>query len=139
MRTQIFLADFSNLHQMREFVAQAARDAGFDEQEIYAVKLATDEAASNIIEHAYKEQEGGQIEITCQTRSDGLAVILHDQGRPFDPQRVRKPNLRAKLPRRSIGGLGLYIIYQLMDEVQYQSDPETGNMLTLFKRKRGGE
>jgi len=139
MRTQIFLADFSNLHQMREFVAQAARDAGFDEQEIYAVKLATDEAASNIIEHAYKEQQGGQIEITCQVHSDGLAVILHDHGLSFNPQRVRKPNLRAKLSRRSIGGLGLYIIYQLMDEVRYQSDPETGNVLTLFKRKRGDE
>jgi serine/threonine-protein kinase RsbW len=135
MRTQLFLADFSNLQQMREFVAQAARDAGFDEQETYAVQLATDEAASNIIEHAYRGQEGGQIEITCQARSDGLVVILRDHGRSFDPQRVRPPNLKAKLSRRSIGGLGLYMIYHLMDEVQYQTEPGAGNVLTLFKRR----
>lgn len=139
MRTEIFLADFSNLNQIREFVARAAQDSGLEEREIYAAQLAVDEAASNIIEHAYAGQEGGEIEVTCQLRPDGLMVILRDHGRPFDPKQVRKPNLSSKLSRRSVGGLGVHIIYQLMDEIHYQTDPDEGNVLTLFKRKGGGK
>lgn len=139
MRTEIFLADFSNLNQIREFVARAAQDSGLEEREIYAAQLAVDEAASNIIEHAYAGQEGGEIEVTCHLRPDGLMVILRDHGRPFDPNQVRKPNLSSKLSRRSVGGLGVHIIYQLMDEIHYQTDPDGGNVLTLFKRKGGGK
>lgn len=137
MRTEILSADFSNLDHIREFVAQAARDAGLDDKEAYAVQLAVDEAASNIIEHAYRDMPGGQIEITCSQRLDGLAVILRDHGRSFDPKQVRKPNLGAKLSRRSIGGLGLYMIHKLMDDVHYEATVGAGNVLTLFK-KRGG-
>ncbi len=135
MRTEIFPADFSNLERIREFVAQAAVDAGLDDKEVYAVQLAVDEAATNVIEHAYRDIPGGQVEITCSQRTDGLAIILHDYGRPFDPKQVRKPNLSAQLSKRNIGGLGLYMIHNLMDDVDYQSQPETGNVLTLFKKK----
>lgn len=135
MRTEIFSADFSNLAQIRDFAAQAARDAGLEDKDIYAVQLAVDEAASNIIEHAYRDIPNGQLEITCSQRTDGLAIILRDYGRPFDPKQVRKPNLSAKLSRRSIGGLGLYMIHNLMDDVNYQTTPDAGNVLTLVKKK----
>ena len=135
MRTTIFSADCSALDDMREFVAQAARDAGLDEKEVYAVQLATDEACTNIIEHAYQGIESGQVEITCNLCAEGLTIILHDHGRPFDPGRVPPPNLCNDLSRRGIGGLGLYIIRSLMDELRYETSPETGNVLTMTKRK----
>lgn len=135
MRTEIFQAEFNNLDRIRDFVAQAALDAGLGDEEIYAVQLAVDEAATNIIEHAYRDIVGGQIEITCYRRTDGLAVILRDHGVSFDPSRIRQPNLKAKLSRRTVGGLGVHLIHQLMDEVRYQSEPGVGNVLTLFKRK----
>lgn len=139
MRTEIFPADFSSLQAIRDFVAQAALDAGMDDKEAYAVQLAVDEAASNIIEHACCELECSQIEITCNARADGLAIILRDHGRPFDPKKIKAPNLGTDISKRKIGGLGMYMIRKLMDEVCYETSPENGNTLTLFKRKTGAE
>jgi serine/threonine-protein kinase RsbW len=61
MRITIFPAKFESLEGLREFAAQAAKDAGMDESETYAVKLAVDEACSNIIEHAYCGEGRGDI------------------------------------------------------------------------------
>jgi len=137
MRTAIFQANFANLDKIRGFVGRAAGDAGMDEREVYAVQLATDEACTNIIVHAYGGKNNGQIEITCNIQEQGLTIILHDHGRSFEPAKVREPNLNARLEKRDIGGLGWYLICTLMDEVKFESSPESGNVLTLVKRKGG--
>ena len=122
---------------MREFTGQAARDAGMDDAEVYAVKLAVDEACTNIIEHAYREEAKGKIEITCNITPEGLTVILRDHGRSFDPSTVPAPDLSADLRRRRPGGLGLYLMRQLMDEIRFESLGEAGNVLTMIKNRRG--
>jgi len=133
MRTAIFSAKFENLDPIREFVAQAAQEAGFDESAIYAVQLAVDEACSNIIEHAYQNDPTGIIECTCDLDKENLVIILRDHGCCFDPSIVPEPVLTGAINERQIGGLGLYLIRQLMDEVQYSTLGEAGNVLTLKK------
>jgi anti-sigma regulatory factor (Ser/Thr protein kinase) len=137
MRTAIFSAKFENLDAIREFVAQAAKDAGFTEKGIYAIQLAADEACSNIIEHAYKEDSSGEIECTCSQDEENLVIIFHDHGCCFDPSEIPEPVLNATLKERQIGGLGLYMMSQLMDHVQYEALGEAGNVLTLKKRLGG--
>jgi anti-sigma regulatory factor (Ser/Thr protein kinase) len=139
MRTAIFSAKCENLDSMREFVCQAAQDAGMDNQECYAVKLAVDEACSNIIEHAYTGKEGEEIEITCDAADDRLTVIVHDHGRPFDPALIPYPDLTAELKDRPVGGLGIYLMRELMDEVHFEKLGEAGNVLTLVKRRKGAK
>lgn len=131
---KIFPARFEALDAMREFVAQAARLAGMDSREIYNVQLAVDEAASNIVEHAYKDIPNGTIEITCQPTPGLLKITLRDFGESFDPSGVERPDLQAGLEERAIGGLGLFLMSKLMDEVDFKSVPGQGNLLTMLKR-----
>ena len=130
-----FPAQFEFLDEIREFVAQVARVGGFTEKEIYSLQLAADEAASNIIEHAYEGILHADLDITCDMRGDILIITMHDTGMPFDPSSVKQPNLKADLSERQIGGLGVYLMRKLMDEVHYESNSKTGNLLTMIKRR----
>jgi anti-sigma regulatory factor (Ser/Thr protein kinase) len=134
MSTIVFDANFDNLDEIREIVAEAARRVGFSDKEIYAIQLAADEASSNIIEHAYAGVTGGKLEIDLNTSDNKLKIIMRDHGKPFDPSSVPEPNVKADLSERKIGGLGMYLMRKLMDEVSYESSPETGNILTMIKR-----
>jgi serine/threonine-protein kinase RsbW len=130
-----FPAQFDFLDEIREFVAQVAREGGFSEKEIYSLQLAADEAASNIIEHAYEGISNADLDITCDVHGDILTITMRDTGRSFDPSKVTPPNLKADLSDRQIGGLGLYLMRKLMDDVRYESDLRTGNVLTMTKRR----
>ena len=106
------------------------------EEEIYDIQLAVDEACSNIIEHAYGVDQSGDIECSFSKVDDGLLVILHDHGRPFDLSKVPEPDLTSGLNQRPIGGLGLHFMRSSMDEIHYESKGEIGNVLMMIKRHR---
>lgn len=110
-----------------------ARAAGFGDKAIYAIQLAADEAASNIIEHAYAGRTDASFDLSCEFKRDRLVITFYDQGKSFDISKVSKPDIKADLSERKIGGLGIYLMHKLMDEVHYKS---TGaeNILTLTKR-----
>jgi len=133
-----FDADFDNLDEIRDFVGEAASQAGFSDKEIYAIQLAADEASSNIIEHAYAGMKGGKLEIECSLFEGGLQIVMRDQGKSFNPSSVPEPNVNADLSERKIGGLGMYLMRKLMDEVTYETSDETGNILTMIKRVGDG-
>jgi len=134
-QTLTFPGRFDSLAAISAFVIRAAEAAGLDARAVCAVQMAVDEACSNIIEHAYGDEGRGAIECTCRINDDGLTVTLRDYGRPFDPASVSEPDLHASLEDRNGGGLGLYFIHQLMDEVHFEFTPDSGNVLTMVKRK----
>jgi serine/threonine-protein kinase RsbW len=131
-------ANFDSLDEIREFVGEAARRAGFSDKDVYAIQLAADEASSNIIEHAYAGSTGGKLEVELSVSGNELKIIMRDHGKSFDPSSVPEPNVKADLSERKIGGLGMYLMRKLMDEVSYESSLESGNILTMIKRLGGG-
>lgn len=131
-----FTANFEYLDDIRDFVGDIARNGKFSDKDIYNIQLAADEAASNIIEHAYEGISNGTLEISCGIKGNELTIILIDSGTSFDPSEVPLPNLKADLSERKIGGLGLFLMRKLMDEVHYDSDPKNNrNTLKLIKRR----
>jgi serine/threonine-protein kinase RsbW len=136
MQTVQFAAKFEFLDEIREFVGRIARASGFGDKDVYNIQLATDEAASNIIEHAYENISGGLLELSCGVQADTIKIILTDYGEPFDPSEIPLPDLKADLSDRKIGGLGLFLMRKLMDEVHYESKADKSNTLTLIKRRR---
>jgi len=136
MKTVQFAAKFEYLDEIREFVGDIARKGGFSDKDVYNIQLATDEAASNIIEHAYENMPGEVLELSCDMRGDIITIILTDHGESFNPSEVPLPDLKADLSDRKIGGLGIFLMRKLMDEVQYESRPDKSNVLTMIKRKR---
>ena len=137
MRTAIFPARFDQLDSIRGFATQASRDAGMDDSETYAIELAIDEACTNIIEHAYQGENRGDIECTCDTNAVSLTIIIRDHGKPFDPSTVVTPDLEADIDSRAVGGLGVFLMKQLMDEVHFEPLVESGNVLTMVKHRKG--
>lgn len=136
MQSVQFTAKFEYLDEIREFVGEIARENGFNDKAVYNIQLATDEAASNIIEHAYEGVTNGLLELSCGMSGGALKIILVDHGEAFDPSEVPVPDLKADLSDRKIGGLGLFLMRKLMDEVRYESHPEkNSNTLTMIKRK----
>ncbi len=131
----MFPGRFESLAEIVKFVARAARSAGLGPTAVYAVEMAVDEAFTNIIEHAYGGEGRGDIECTCRVNTHGLTVMLRDYGCPFDPSSVPEPDINAGLEEREAGGLGLFLIHKLMDEVHFEFTPDSGNFLTMVKRK----
>ena len=136
MKTVQFAAKFENLDEIREFVGNIARKGGFSDKDVYNIQLATDEAASNIIEHAYQNMPGGVLELSCGMKGNVITIILTDHGESFDPSEVPVPDLKADLSDRKIGGLGIFLMRKLMDEIYYKPGPHKSNVLTMIKRKR---
>lgn len=129
-----FRACLESLETIDEFILQVISDAGMESRAAYAVRLAVDEACANIIEHAY-ENKGGEIECLVKDSASALTITLKDWGKPFDPAQIPEPNVKATLEERSQGGLGLYFILKMMDEVKFEFPPQGPNQLTLTKRK----
>ncbi len=135
MPSKTFPAKFEFLDEIREFVGKKARSSGFSEKDVYSIQLAADEAASNVIEHAYAGKSNGKIELTCDFKNNLLIITLMDHGKSFDPSEVKAPDLKANLFDRQIGGLGIYLMRTLMDDIQYRSD-KSGNLLIMRKTKK---
>ncbi len=135
MQTVHFPAKFEFLDEIREFVGAIALENGFSDKAVYNIQLAADEAASNIIEHAYEGRTDGLLDISCGMEPNGLTIILVDHGAPFDPSEVPLPDIHADLLERKIGGLGIFLMRKLMDEVHYRANDNNSNILTMIKRK----
>jgi len=127
---------FDRLTEISAFITQAAHAAGLDDDEVFHVEMAVDEACSNIIEHAYAAQMG-DIDLACRCPGTGqFEVVIRDFGQPFDPEDVPPPALGADLDDLNEGGLGLYFMRKLMDEVRFEFVPGQGNVLTMLKRSK---
>ncbi len=135
MSTFTFSGQFKNLSKIRDYVGQIAQDAGFNENDVCNIQLAVDEACTNIIEHAYGGEGKGDIRCTCEMVGNDLIITILDHGKPFNLSAVPAPNLTAELEDRACGGLGVYIICQLMDHVEYKSS-KTGNIWKIIKTKK---
>lgn len=120
---------------VRLTVAGAAARAGLAVNEVDDLKVATSEACTNVLEHAYQGMPEGScatIMIRLHVKEGELRVEVEDSGSGFDPKRLPKvePEQRVK----EEGGLGIYLMHSLMDEVKIESAPGSGTKVTLVKR-----
>ncbi len=122
-----------NLATIADFIAAAAQAAGLNEKTSFEVRMAVDEACANIIRHSYGGSEEGEIALRCELVEGDFVITIRDQGQPFDPDAIPPPDLECGLADRSEGGLGLYFMRCLMDEVHFHFDSE-GNELTMIKK-----
>ena len=136
MKSVRFAAKFEYLDEIREYVGNIARKGGFGDKDVYNIQLATDEAASNIIEHAYEGVSDGVLDLACGMDGDAIKIVLVDYGVPYDPSAIPMPDIKADLSERKIGGLGIFLMRKLMDEVHYEPRADKSNVLSMIKYKR---
>jgi anti-anti-sigma factor len=133
MDTITLTADLDALAKISAFITEAAELCGLDERATWQVQLAVDEAATNVIQHAYDAENPGDITLGWSCEGNRFVVTLRDNGRQFDPQSVPTPDITSPLEERQVGGLGLYLITRLMDEARFDFHPQEGNVLTMVK------
>jgi serine/threonine-protein kinase RsbW len=127
-------AALDNLHEIRDFVDAACADLKIGPGVVADLRLAVDEAATNIVIHGYHEREG-IIEVFVQRDGDAVAVHLRDDAPLFDPTCIAVPDLGVSpMNKQKAGGYGVYLLSHVVDEARYRVTDDGRNELTLIKR-----
>ena len=125
--------DIQQIPQLAEFVETIAEDKNLDQATAMSLNLALEEAVTNVILYAYPDGIDGLVDIEAYIRPDCLEFILSDNGKPFDPTAAPDADITLGVNERSIGGLGIYLVRNIMDTVSYRY--ENGkNILTMIKK-----
>lgn len=125
-------AELESLDVFRRFITECCARYDIPGEVVLDLKLAVDEACANIIEHGYRGMDPGSIILSFWIEPDRIVVQITDFGQVFEPVEGLKPDVEAALKNDEMGGIGLYLIYQTMDNIDYQVSRE-GNTLTFTK------
>lgn len=123
-------AQASRLRLLRSIIQDALDSIGIDKVLCRNLILAINEACMNIIQHAYQYQQNKVIQLTIMRDEGGLTFILHDDAPCLDLSKIKSRDISLIRP----GGLGVYFINKIMDEVRYEECKTQGNTLILFKK-----
>jgi len=121
---------------VREVTKKMAEMAGFDAPTADGVALAVDEAATNVLEHAYGGATDRAGELRFEDRGESLRVEVVDNGRTLDPKAMPSVDLSRYAIERRKGGLGVHLMGKIMDSVTFRRDGGR-NVCTLTKLKSG--
>ncbi len=124
--------DVAEISRLAEFVEMLGEERGFDPALTMNLNLALEEAVSNIILYAYPEKMGELITVKCVNVAGSLVFTISDSGVEFDPTTVEEADVTLSVEERGTGGLGIFLIRQIMDDVTYQRI-ENKNVLTIKK------
>ena len=121
-----------NLSEVREFILASWVSYGYDAKEGLKVALSVDEACTNIIKHAYHNSSDGVIKISIDNKKKKFIIKITDNGSHFNPNEVPEPDIPQRQKNKKGGGLGMFLMKKLMDEVSYKSNGKS-NQLILVK------
>lgn len=121
------------LHILRGVVSYRAQMAGFPPSDVDLMTLAIDEAAANVIRHAYKNRRDGRLALEILTFPDRMEFILEDSAPKVQPEAIRSRSLEDVRP----GGLGTFFMNSFMDKCTFDQHFTQGNRLIMVKYLRG--
>ncbi len=125
--------DVQTIQLLNEFVDNVCEAAGFDISECMRMNLAIEEAVVNVMNYAYPKGVKGMVNIDATISDKGLKFVISDNGTPFDPTAKEEVDTTLSAEERGIGGLGIHLIRQIMDSINYEHI-DGRNVLTLLKR-----
>ena len=126
-------ATVEHLPALLDVLDASAAEAGLDDDLVFALHLAAEEACTNVIKHGYGEAPG-PLTLAVEIGPRSVAVIITDEAPLFTPELAPPPPLSGSVEDRPIGGLGWHFIREMTDEVCHEALPGRGNRLTLIKQ-----
>jgi serine/threonine-protein kinase RsbW len=127
--------DLREIERLNRIIRQFGDLHEIPSRTLYAINLALDEVATNVVRHGFDDPTGQELVVQVIAEASQLTTLVTDGGRHFNPLDVPLPDLNAPLSERALGGLGIHLIRNLMDQVDYHREKEK-NVLTLRKRIR---
>ncbi len=128
--------DIETIPQLNEFIDSVAEEVGLEMSLTMSLNLALEEAVVNVMEYAYPEGQKGNVEIEVTADQEWMTFVITDTGIAFDPTMKEDADTTLSAEERPIGGLGIFLVRQLMDVIDYKRQ-DNKNVLTL--RKKLGE
>ena len=125
----------SELDTLCQHLERCGQSIGLSQKCIFEANLALDELFTNIISYGFEDKKEHTIEITISHQNNKLIFNIEDDGIPFNPTQVDTPDLECTIEECKIGGLGIHLAKNLMDEVCYQRCKKK-NILTLKKNTK---
>ena len=128
--------DSTELVNVRNFIEKNAKKFGFSEIDAGKIALAVDEACTNLMRHAFKHDKSKRFCVYVETEPNTFIVKIEDNGFSFNPLEVAEKNMEEHLHSYKRGGLGIYIIRSVMDDIVYSpsNDSHPLNSLKLIKQ-----
>ena len=123
------------LERVNRFIEEIGNELGLSMELRMNMNLVMEEMVSNVIFYAYPKDVEGDIELEAEYDGNELCFVLSDSGKEFDPTQKEDANPDINPTEREIGGMGIYIVKNIMDEVSYQR-LEGKNLLTMRKNIR---
>jgi len=127
-------ASLENLEMINSFLHKWAKKASLSARGENELLLAVEEVFVNIVKYAYAESSG-KVTIHCRIDEDNLILQIKDEGIPFNPLQFPEPHLASCLKERKVGGLGVFLMRKLVNNVKYEKQGKY-NILTLVKSKK---
>ena len=125
--------DIDTVPQLPVFIDVVAADAALDASQTMSLNLALEEAVVNVMQYAYPEGTKGTVNIVATIADGMLSFVISDSGKPFDPTAKAEVDTTLSAEERPIGGLGIHLVRQIMDDVAYERK-DNKNILTLKKK-----
>ena len=125
--------DIGQVSLLPAFVEDAVKASGLNPEVTDSLTLAIEEAVVNVIDYAYPEGVAGEVDIDAATTDKALIFTITDKGKPFDPTSRGEVDINAGVEERPIGGLGIHLVRQIMDDVRYERRGDK-NVLILTKK-----
>lgn len=133
-RERSFIADDASFDEANAYLEEALEEAGAPMKEILRVAVAFEEVFVNVAHYAYAgSAEKGNVRIAIAYEDGVFSVSFRDDGIPFDPLAKSDPDITLPAEERGVGGLGIYMVKQTMDEVSYAYE-DRQNIFTMRKR-----
>lgn len=132
MIEKIFPAKDEALEEVTNFVVDQMEAMGSSPKAVMQVTISLEEMFVNVAHYAYGDGEG-TVKVILNPEDDQISIQLVDEGTPFDPLAKDDPDITLKADQRKIGGLGIFMTKQMMDEVRY-SNTDGKNILTMIKK-----
>ncbi|MFH1708585.1 MAG: ATP-binding protein [Planctomycetota bacterium] len=127
--------DTKYLNTVRDFVVEVVANSAFPKIDMGRIVLAVDEAVTNIIEHAYSNKREGEVDIQLELQANAtkFEAVIHDSGIHFDSATVRAPDMQNHVNKGRKNGLGIFLMRQIMDIVEYEFEEGVVNRLRMVK------
>ena len=127
-------ATLEHLPDAQAFLHALAGQAGLDPSCTGRLELALEEVFVNVCHYAYPSGQPGEIELRISHSAERFVLDVLDDGQPFDPAKLPEPNLTAPLEQRAIGGLGWFLVRQMVSELSCRREQER-NLVSLIMHR----
>ena len=124
--------EVAEISKLAIFIEELGEEFGLSPELVFNLNLVLEEAVSNVILYAYPKEEHQTISLIARKKDNQLIFVLTDSGKEFDPTQAPDADITHSAEDRPIGGLGIFLIRQIMNTVEYQRI-EGKNVLTLGK------